>query len=286
MSNDNVESLSEKEIKKQKKKAYNKAYYQKNKEKKKAYYQKNKEEIKEKRKEYQKEWYEKNKEQKKEYQKEWYEKNKEQKKAYRLKNKEKINEYQNEYQNEYRLKNKEKIIKRIEVYRFDILSGNRVPQRHHTPETKSKLSLVMCKKMQENPGMFSGKNCFKKGYFKSKKCIKEVYYRSSYELLYLQLIEKDPDVESFLSESITIPFVYKGIDCYTVPDLLITMKDGIIKLVEIKSQGRLKEFSKERDKVEAYKQYAKDNGYQFELMTEKELVEYSQRLEKQKESNQ
>ena len=126
---------------KEKRKAYQKAYYQANKEKikasqkanNKAYYEANKEEIKASRKDY----YQTNKEEKKAYSKAWYEANKEKRKAsskaWYEANKEKKKAYKRVYENK-RLKEDPifRLLKNMRSGMWSVLSGR--TKSSHTME--------------------------------------------------------------------------------------------------------------------------------------------------------
>lgn len=134
-----------------------------------------------------------------------------------------------------------------------------------------------------------------KGRYKVKKPNKyagdhtNVIYRSGWERWAFKWCENNPDIKSWCSEETVIPYI-SAIDNkyhrYFV-DLKITMKDGRVILVEIKpekqtmppkSRRRTKkhiseslEYVRNQCKWNAASQFCKDNGYEFQIWTEKTL---------------
>ena len=137
-----------------------------------------------------------------------------------------------------------------------------------TKEYKEKQSIIICDLI------IAGKrNTYNyiSGYFYSEKNQKEIYYRSSYELKAYQLLEEMVDVESYIPEPFSIPYVNSDdITKNYVPDILITYIDNSKELIEIKPEGRIKE-EINLLKAEAARQYCKENEMIFNIWTEKFL---------------
>lgn len=134
-----------------------------------------------------------------------------------------------------------------------------------------------------------------KGRYKVKKPRKydgdhtNVIYRSGWERWAFKWCENNTDIKKWCSEEIVIPYI-SAIDNkyhrYFV-DLKITMNDGRVILVEIKPEKQTKpptsrrrtkkhiseslEYVKNQCKWNAASKYCKDNGYEFQIWTEKTL---------------
>ena len=134
-----------------------------------------------------------------------------------------------------------------------------------------------------------------KGRYKVKKPNKyagdhtNVIYRSGWERWAFRWCENNSDIKSWCSEETVIPYISaidNKVHIYFI-DLKITMKDGRVILVEIKpekqtvppvSRRRTKkhineslEYVKNQCKWNAASKYCKDNGYEFQIWTEKTL---------------
>ena len=86
----------------------------------------------------------------------------------------------------------------------------------------------------------TGQTKYITGEFQSNKCNSYVPYRSSYELRFFHLLEKRSDVISYEVESIEIP--YKDLDGNYrkyIPDALVLLANGDIKICEIKPEAML-----------------------------------------------
>ena len=120
-----------------------------------------------------------------------------------------------------------------------------------------------------------------------------IIYRSSYEIKFMRWADGNPNVISWGSESIVIPYqnpLTGNISRYFVDNnITIKNKDGSLQkfLIEIKpsiqtrppaavkhSKGLLRkqaEYIKNRAKWQAAEQWAKNKGYTFTILTEKHL---------------
>lgn len=99
-------------------------------------------------------------------------------------------------------------------------------------------------------------------------------YRSSWELAYINFLDRDPSVVSFSYEMIKIPYVSnlrsKRIRNY-LPDFFVTRADGSTQLVEIKSSRRVSNLTVQK-KAAAAERWSQEHGASFVMLTEKELV--------------
>jgi hypothetical protein len=118
---------------------------------------------------------------------------------------------------------------------------------------------------------------------------KNVIYRSMWERHCFKWCDENPKVKYWSSEEVVIPYLYevdKKIHRYFM-DLKIVYESGKTVLVEIKPAKELSPptgnrrtkryiiegytYIKNINKWEAAKEYAKDQGWGFEIWTEKEL---------------
>jgi hypothetical protein len=98
-------------------------------------------------------------------------------------------------------------------------------------------------------------------------------FRSSWELQYFKYLDACPQVVSFSSEGLRIPYVSNvrtGKLRNYIPDLLVTYADGSRSLIEIKPKKRLS-LPKNVKKFFAAREWCLRNGCSFVLITEIEL---------------
>ena len=108
-----------------------------------------------------------------------------------------------------------------------------------------------------------------KGHLFFAKAGKEVFYRSGWEKRAFEILEIDDDVKCFEVEPVTIPYFFEKQRNYT-PDILVSYKDGVNVLVEVKPKchvGALVNIAK----FNAARKYCAENGMKFEVWTQDEL---------------
>jgi len=118
-------------------------------------------------------------------------------------------------------------------------------------------------------GWHNGRGKF--GYFFSKKMNKEVFYRSSYELIAYKILEQDKTVCSFYAESFRIPYIWNGKTHQYIPDIKSIGTNGKISVIEVKAEWQLLN-ERVMLKMAAAKLFCLENGYNFYVWTEKELL--------------
>lgn len=117
-----------------------------------------------------------------------------------------------------------------------------------------------------------------------------IIYRSSWELRLMSYLDKHPDVIQWASEEMFVPYrspIDNKVHRY-FPDFIIKKKNGETIMIEVKPASQVKPPTK-KDKVtkryikevytfgvnqakwEAAKQYCKNNGWKFQIITENEL---------------
>lgn len=121
---------------------------------------------------------------------------------------------------------------------------------------------------------------------------KNITYRSLYELGLMKWLDENPDIISWSSEEIVIPYVCKTdnkIHRYFI-DFYVKFKSGKVLLIEIKpikqtkkpesKKGKSKTtlmeenitYIKNLSKWMAAKKYAEERGWEFNIWTEKTLI--------------
>jgi hypothetical protein len=114
-------------------------------------------------------------------------------------------------------------------------------------------------------GIIRGKY-HKQGYFYSIKNNKTFLYRSSWEEIYLNILEFSDDVIKYDMEPFIIKYEFEGHIRNYVPDFIIN--DRYIQ--EIKPKYKL-EFPKTIAKIEAGYKFAEENGYSYEVISDDQM---------------
>lgn len=117
-----------------------------------------------------------------------------------------------------------------------------------------------------------------------------IIYRSSWELRLMSYLDKHPDVIQWASEEMFVPYrspIDNKVHRY-FPDFIIKKKNGETIMIEVKPASQVKPpikkdkvtkryikevytFGVNQAKWEAAKQYCKNNGWKFQIITENEL---------------
>jgi len=132
-------------------------------------------------------------------------------------------------------------------------------QTERGQELKNKLSLATA----ENHTVHKFDKFKRKGVFQSKKTGKKLSYDSSYELLLCWMLDSDESVVDFETQ-----LVFKINNRGRCLDCLITYKAGNKKAIEMKPKKRIDEF---KEQINDSREYANQNGWDFQLMTEDDL---------------
>lgn len=154
-------------------------------------------------------------------------------------------------------------------------------KKHFTSEEEKKLVgyLVKRKKIRKVNVYFNKKKDgavkYFSGKFYSKKNSTIYTYRSSYELKCFQLLENNNNVDSYISEGMSMPYLdSKGVKRTYIPDLLVLYKDGSMCAIEIKPQEMVKDIDVQL-KAKACKKYLKETFTEvkvdYKFMTENDL---------------
>lgn len=108
---------------------------------------------------------------------------------------------------------------------------------------------------------------FIEGDFPSRKAGKEIHYRSSYERQVYDLLEQLPEIVTYDTEKVEIPYYYKGKQRKYKPDLCIIYTDQSIEIWEIKPANQT-DLPMNQAKWAAAKKYCLLRGWKFQVMTE------------------
>lgn len=131
-----------------------------------------------------------------------------------------------------------------------------------------KISVIISQKIVD--GEWTHPMGFESGWFESQKCEKSMFYRSSYERRYFEMLEIDTNVSAFQSEPFRLPYLFEGSMKNYVPDVLVTLQNGVQQLVEVKP-GALVNDTQNIAKRNAAQAWCHANGVEYVLVTEKDL---------------
>lgn len=95
-------------------------------------------------------------------------------------------------------------------------------------------------------------------------------YRSLYEKKVMRLLDSNTRVRTFEYEAIGIPYTYRAMTRLTIPDFLLVMLDGAVKIVEVKAK-RFMNSKKELAKQAACREFCLKRGWTYEVWTEDEI---------------
>jgi TnsA endonuclease-like protein len=98
-------------------------------------------------------------------------------------------------------------------------------------------------------------------------------YRSGWELAYLQYLDAEPTVLTYVYEPFKIPYVSNkktGKVRGYIPDVLVTRTDGSRQLVEIKPARKVMHVTVQK-KLKAAQQWCTEHQITLEVLTEHEL---------------
>ena len=102
--------------------------------------------------------------------------------------------------------------------------------------------------------------------------VKRITYRSLWERRFMLYCDRSDQIVEWASEELHIPYVSpkdnKWHNYY--PDFMVNTCDGRVIIVEIKPYYQ-KKYKVNRAKWAAAEEYCEDHGYEFMVMTEKEL---------------
>lgn len=111
------------------------------------------------------------------------------------------------------------------------------------------------------------------GEYVSPKCKQPVKFRSGLELQFCVELDKNEEVEYFEYETMIIPYkrkpTNKRVSKY-IPDFIVWMKDGTVRVVEIKPSSKIKNSVVQIKAVWA-KEWCEKKGYTYEFATEKSI---------------
>lgn len=114
---------------------------------------------------------------------------------------------------------------------------------------------------------------YKTGVYVSTKTGAQYTFRSMWEKLYMQHLDRDPDVVSYVYEGFKIPYVSNkktGRIRYYIPDFLIVRTKSRLTLVEVKPSNKLKKPTVVK-KMKAAEAWCNAHGVALEYITENEL---------------
>jgi len=141
-------------------------------------------------------------------------------------------------------------------------------------QTNIKSNAIPIQKKTKNgflQGTFIPKNKDKFIIVKNRQNGGKIKYRSSWELKFLQWCDQNPRVQKVISEGIKIPYIdINGKQKNYYPDFIIIWNNEKY-LIEIKPSNQTLNETNQR-KFQSAKQFAKEKGLKFLVLTEKELA--------------
>ena len=102
--------------------------------------------------------------------------------------------------------------------------------------------------------------------------INRITYRSLWERRFMLYCDRSDQIFKWSSEELHIPYIAPKDNCWHnyYPDFMVNTSDGRIILVEIKPHYQ-KKYKVNKAKWAAAEEYCTKHGYEFKVMTEKEL---------------
>jgi hypothetical protein len=118
------------------------------------------------------------------------------------------------------------------------------------------------------------------GTFISEKNRSEIKYKSGLEEKFLNLLESDRDVASFVYETIKVPYFWAGKWHTYIPDLRVDFIDGSTEVWEIKPADQT-DFDQNKAKWASMNDHALNMGWQFYVQTEVALGKLGTKVKRQ-----
>lgn len=102
--------------------------------------------------------------------------------------------------------------------------------------------------------------------------VNRITYRSMWERRFMLYCDRSHQIKKWSSEELHIPYYFEGDDKWHnyYPDFVVVTEDNRTIVVEIKPHFQ-KGYKKNKAKWKAARDYCKSFGYEFKVMTEKEL---------------
>ena len=102
--------------------------------------------------------------------------------------------------------------------------------------------------------------------------VNRITYRSLWERRFMLYCDKSNQIFKWSSEELHIPYIAPKDECWHnyYPDFIVNTRDGRVIIVEIKPYYQ-KKYKVNRAKWAAAEEYCEQHGYEFKVLTEKEL---------------
>lgn len=102
--------------------------------------------------------------------------------------------------------------------------------------------------------------------------INRITYRSMWERRFMLYCDRSPNILKWSSEELHIPYYFEEDSKWHnyYPDFVVDTLDGRTIVVEIKPHYQ-RGYKKNKAKWKTAREYCKEYGYEFKVMTEKEL---------------
>jgi hypothetical protein len=124
----------------------------------------------------------------------------------------------------------------------------------------------------------------KTGWYKSKKTGEWKQYRSSIELKTMQVIDESEMVVDFDTECFAIPYMWGGVECNYIPDIILKTTSGKVFVIEVKPASKLND-ARNRAKWSAAKRWCWEKKCKFFVLTEKDNYKLDKILQSLEDKN-
>jgi hypothetical protein len=141
---------------------------------------------------------------------------------------------------------------------------------------RNKISESVSNYLEKNKKNFYKK--FKTGWISNSKTKKPIWCRSGLEIRFLNFINDIKFISSVESaENIRIKYLYEGVEHNYLPDFRLTFKNKNTIIVEIKG-SYFETLSNWNLKLEALKEFCKNTGISYSILTEKDELKWEDML--------
>lgn len=149
-----------------------------------------------------------------------------------------------------------------EDFKDGVSKRNRTRLFSHSEEAKRKISRANVERWRRSTFKYKGWVDTEKG----GRC----GYRSLWEKHGMGLLDRDPGVVRFEYEPFGVPYFLDGKPRFTLPDFLVYMTDGSVRMIEVKPRG-FGYAEKTKMKAEACRIFCETRGWTYETWDERDL---------------
>ena len=89
------------------------------------------------------------------------------------------------------------------------------------------------------------------------------FARSSWEVVFARMLDGNPEVVRFVHEGLKVTYYWQGVERLTIPDFRVWYVSGLVALVEVKPESRVRRFPFEEAKLRGLEEFARERGWEF-----------------------